>query len=474
VIHLSVLDGFVIAAFIALILALGFSAKLLDRTVLGYLAAGRRLTLPAFVATLVSTWYGGVLAIGDSVKAYGVGTFLLMGVPYYVFALIYAFWFAKRVRGAEQISIPERFALRFGNRAALTGAALVFLLAVPAAHVLMLGTLIQLFTGWKLGMSVVVATLVGTLFLYKGGLLADVRVGILAFLMMYLGFGGIDLWCVTHVPVQTIWSQIPNDLRKFDGGQGWIPALSFFILGAWTLVDPGFHQRVSSAESPEVGRKGVLVSTVCWFVFDILSLTAGLYALVLLPKDSGGLTFFPELADRVLPSGIKGLFLCGLLGTITSAMVGYTLVSGATFGRDVVGRLRPALDDEEIKTWARVGFFISCVVAIALALSVSNVVVDLWYAYSGAVVGALIIPFCLAYARIQKRPVPETWVVGSMILAFLISFAWMIYGKRTNNDDLEVYVAGQRFSVGTLLPGLIVSGVILGLGKVLGQRKSEI
>ena len=30
-----------------------------------YLLAGRRLTLPAFVATLVTTWYGGILGVGE-------------------------------------------------------------------------------------------------------------------------------------------------------------------------------------------------------------------------------------------------------------------------------------------------------------------------------------------------------------------------------------------------------------------------
>lgn len=471
--HLSSLDGLVLIGFVVLVLALGFSAKLLDQSVLGYLAAGRKLSLPAFVATLVSTWYGGILAVGDSVKAFGVGTFLLMGVPYYVFALIYAVWFATRVRGAAQISIPERLAAQYGNRAALFGSALVFMLAVPAAHVLMLGTLLRLFTGWPLSTSVIAATLVGTLFLYKGGLIADVRVGLLAFVMMYVGFGGIVVWCLLHVPFGFVWTQITPNLRRFDGGQTWLPVLSFFILGAWTLVDPGFHQRVSSAESPEVGRRGVLISTVCWFVFDLLSLTAGLYAMALLRKDAGGLTFFPALGDKILPSGLKGIFLCGLVGTITSAMVGYTLVSGATFGRDVIARFSPDLSPEAIKGWTRLGFFLACALAIGLALSVSNVVVDLWYAYSGAVVGALLLPVCFAYSELSRPRFKESWVLGSMIAAFMVSFGWMLYGKRTNNDALEVYLSGQKFSIGTLLPGLVVSGLVLGLGSVLPKRKIE-
>ncbi|MFQ3669731.1 MAG: hypothetical protein SNJ61_12710, partial [Fimbriimonadaceae bacterium] len=192
---LGPLDLAVVVLFVAAILALGFSARLRDSSVLQYLAAGRSLTLPAFVATLVSTWYGGILGIAESVSYFGVGTWILLGVPYYVFAIVYALWIAPRVRSADQISIPERIRHRFGVGPAFVGALLVFLLAVPAAHVLMLGTLISAFTGWEIPTAVVVAAGVGVALLYRGGLLADVRVSMLAFAMMYVGFGSIVLFC---------------------------------------------------------------------------------------------------------------------------------------------------------------------------------------------------------------------------------------------------------------------------------------
>src|ERR1044072_5679605 len=185
-IHFPTFDYVVVALFAAAIFALGFSAKLRNSSILQFLSAGRSLSLPAFVATLVTVWYGGILGIAESVSWFGIGTWLLFGVPYYVFALIYAQFFAKRVRGADQISIPERLALRWGNGAGVTGALILFCLAVPAAHSLMLGSLLQSVTGWDLHISVIAATLIGSLFLYKGGLLADVRVGMLAFVVMYV------------------------------------------------------------------------------------------------------------------------------------------------------------------------------------------------------------------------------------------------------------------------------------------------
>ena len=472
--HLANLDLAVVALFIAAILALGFSAKLKDHSIFQFLTAGRNLTLPAFVATLVCTWYSGVLGVGESVKYYGLGTWLLIGVPYYVFALIYAFGFAKKVRGAEQISIPERIESRYGRRAALVGAALVFLLAVPAAHVLMLGVMVQLVSGWAIGPSVVVGTLVGTLFLYKGGLLADVRVGFLAFLMMFVGFAVMAVYCLTHTPPTEVLAKIADPaLHKIDGGQGLLAVTSFMILGAWTLVDPGFHQRVASASSPEKGRTGVLISVGFWALFDVMSITVGMYALSLskpLPADS--LHIFPVFADQTLPSGFKAIFLCGLIGTILSGLVGYTLISGASLGREIVGRLKPGLNDHQLRTWTRAGFFIACALAAIVGLKMGSVV-ELWYDWAGLIVGSLLLPVTLSYGILGKSRVTHGWVTLSMIASFTGSFAWLIYGKRTANEFLTVVVNGQTFSLGTLVPALAVSVVAIGVGEMIGRMKSN-
>jgi SSS family solute:Na+ symporter len=175
VITLAAADLVVLAVFAATLFGLGFSAKLRELSVFQFVTAGRQLTLPWFVATLVTTWYGGVLGIGESVSYYGIGTWLLLGVPYYIFAGIYAARMAGQVREADQFSIPERVAHRWGKGAGLVSGSLVFLLAVPAAHVLMLATLVQGLTGWGLPVAIPVAVLCGTAFLYKGGLLADVH-----------------------------------------------------------------------------------------------------------------------------------------------------------------------------------------------------------------------------------------------------------------------------------------------------------
>jgi hypothetical protein len=61
-----------------------------------YLLMGRTLALPSFVATLVSTWYGGVLGVGEYSYRYGLSNWIVFGVPYYLGAALFAIFFARR------------------------------------------------------------------------------------------------------------------------------------------------------------------------------------------------------------------------------------------------------------------------------------------------------------------------------------------------------------------------------------------
>lgn len=458
-------DWLVAALFISGVLALGFSAKLRDHSALEFLVAGRRLTLPAMVVTLVSTWYGGILGVGETVAWFGLGAFLLIGIPYYAFAVIYAFVLARRVREVDQISLPERLSRRFGTLPGFVGAGLLFLLALPAAHVLMLGTLVQAFTGWALAASVVIAAVFGFIFLYRGGLLADARVSFLAFTLMYVGFavalavavfgGGVD-W-------QAPAAEAP-ELASFTGGVDFLTIVGFFLLGAWTLVDPGFHQRVASARSPEISRRGVLVSVGCWMLFDALSISTAWAAIsVVGGVPENPLLLYPLLAEALLPDGLKAVFIVGMTGTILSAFIGYLLVAGGALGRDLWSR---GASGEGATRATRVGLVIAVILAVGLALQIGSVV-ELWYAWGGCVVGALLIPVMVAYRR-ETGDLGGPWVVaGSMAMAALVSVSLLIYGQRTGNPFLTVTLGnGWEFSLGTLVPGLLVSAAILGLAAV--------
>src|ERR1043165_868353 len=103
-----------------------------------FLLAGRTLTLPAFIATLVSTWYGGIIAVGEYSYDNGIVTWVVFGIPYYVAALIFAVILVKRVNSDRvHLSIPDRLRAVYGEKAGYLGAIATTFMTSPAAYIMM-------------------------------------------------------------------------------------------------------------------------------------------------------------------------------------------------------------------------------------------------------------------------------------------------------------------------------------------------
>lgn len=458
--HLTPTDLAVLLAFFLLLAGAWFGARKKVEGAFEFLSAGRSLTLLPFVATLVSTWYGGILGVAESVSFYGVGTWLLMGLPYYIFAAIYSFFIAGRIRSEDQITIPERFRARFGEKSSLAASILVLLLAIPAAHVLMLGIMIQSLTGMTLLVSMFLVAAIVSIALSRSGLLADVRIGIVGFVLMFVGFAVAFFSLNQQSSLQSAIQKLPESARTISGGADWINILSFFILGAWTIVDPGFHQRVSSAKDATTGKVGVLLSIGCWAVFDFLSIACAIYAIgngAMENNKSGPLFAYPFLAENVLPKGVSGLFVIGILGTILSACCGYALVAGGTIGRELKR-------SEDLK-WTKIGIILSLLLAIPIATAAGNSVVGLWYGWAGAVVGSLLLPFVLSYR--SKLLVSDRWMMANLLIPTATALGWMIYANRTGNGLMMVKALGSEFSLGTLIPSFFASMFIFGLSRLL-------
>ncbi|UPT73558.1 MAG: hypothetical protein M0D55_17110 [Elusimicrobiota bacterium] len=109
------IDAAIVAVFLLACLALGMRARG-EESAEGWILAGRALTFPVFVMSLVPTFYGGVLGIGEFTWTSGISNWVVMALPYYVFAGLYAFFLAGKVRSAPGLTIPDHLADAYGKR----------------------------------------------------------------------------------------------------------------------------------------------------------------------------------------------------------------------------------------------------------------------------------------------------------------------------------------------------------------------
>jgi SSS family solute:Na+ symporter len=391
---------------------------------LEYLLAGRRVTLPAFVATLVATWYGGILGVGEYTWRYGVANWLVFGVPYYLGALLFALLFAKRARETELVTLPDLFERHYGRGAALIGAVAVFVTSAPAAYVLMLGTLFAAMFGAPLVPSIVAAALLSVFYIHRGGLRTVVFTDQVQFVLMYLGFALMVVFLVArHGGFAFLPPRLPTSHFVWHGGNGPAAILVWYFIALSALVDPGFWQRAYAARDPRVAKRGVLWSIVCWIVFDFMTTASGLYARALLPGLKDPVFAFPELARITLPPFALGIFYLAMIATVMSTVDSYGFIAATTLGRDLFGRLRGPGTEARAVVYSQWGLWIAAAFATALAIAKQSVI-DLWHDLGSITTPALLLP--AGTALLGRGRLVARWTWAAMTIPFAIALAWVI------------------------------------------------
>lgn len=446
------MDWAAIGIYLFLLLGLGFyqSAKS-PSTPDEFILAGRKLSLPAFVATLVATWYGGILGVGENTYLYGIQSWFIFGLPYYVFAILYAFLLAPKIREKTFVSIPEQFGAHYGAAAGIVSAVLIMFLVSPAPYILSLGVLLTHTLGWNLNLSILASAVFSLIYVWKGGFRAVVRTDIMQFMAMFIGFFLLLIFALSsNEGGLIILKNLPEHYFDPLGGHSVQYVIVWFFIAIWTFIDPGFYQRTAAAKTPAIAKKGILISVFLWLIFDSLTITTGLFASALLPSSDAAMAY-PGLAVKILPPFIYGIFLSGLFATIMSTIDSFGLLSAITFGRDILLKIQQKPVAEE-KQWVQKGLVVMAFVATLLAISIPSVV-KLWYVIGSIIIPGLVIPFLMTFSSIHIR---ENKASALILLPVITASLWFYIGHIMGKYPAEI----EPF-----YPGILVSAVCAGIWK---------
>ena len=412
-----------------------------------YILYGRKLSLPGFIATLVSTWYGAILGIGENTYMFGIQTWFIFAFPYYVFAGLYAVWLSEKIWKTNLLSIPDIFRKNYGPQIGIISACLIFVLSSPAPYILSLGVLLKFFFNIDILICLVIASVFSTVYVWNGGLSAIVKTDYFQLLLMFIGFILLVTysWIESVSPIE-LYRSIPNSHTDPMGGQSIQYISVWFFIAIWTVIDPSFFQRCSAVNSPKNAKKGLLLSIIFWFVFDILTITAGLYAYIFIAPENPLMTY-PLLALKVLPTGILGIFIISLFAIIMSTIDSLSFVNAITFGRDIVWRFRTKDAKKNPVYLIKRSLIAVAILSITLSILVPSVVM-LFYTLGSIIIPGLILPFINALTK-NNKGINNYFSALWLILPVSASFFWFLVEKFTVGilPDIEPFYPGILISI---------------------------
>jgi len=376
-VELTVLNGAVMAAYFAAVLALGFWVGRGERDALDYFLAARSLPWYLIGFSFYASNMSGASFVGLMGAAYDHGMVVFNYEWTATLVLIFfAVFMLPAFLRAKLFTVPEYLEVRFDRRSrwAYAGLTILTLIFIDMAGAIYAGGIVisTMFPGvplWQAGAAM--ALLAGSYTLF-GGLRSVVVTDAVQAVLMIVGAALIFLFGLERVGG---WDALMAGLEESqtrlikpadDGFLPWPGIAGVILLGFyyWTL-NQYFVQRALAARSLDEGRLGALFGGLLKLPNLFLMILPGMIAIVLLPGIDNPDRVFPTLAAKLLPAGLTGLILTALVAAIMSSLDSALNAAASLLTMDFIRPLKPEVSG---RTLLVVGRALTALLILAAAL----------------------------------------------------------------------------------------------------------
>src|SRR6266566_4873715 len=225
------------------------------------------------------------------------------------------------------------------------------------------GVVIRAVTGWNFYTAAIVLIVVTGLYTIFGGLRAVVYTEVLQAIVLILG--SITLMAIglsrvggfaglaAKVPAGffSMWKPSSHPDFPWTGIVFGAP-----ILGIWYwCTDQHIVQRVLAAKNIKEARTGTIFAGYLKILPVFIFVLPGIVALALFPEISNNPdSAYPTLVTRLLPDGIKGLVLAGMLAALMSSLASAFNACSTLLTWDVYKKMRPTATEQRLVTVGRI------------------------------------------------------------------------------------------------------------------------
>jgi len=385
-----VIDEVIFALYMLILLGIGIWTYTRAKTVEEFFVAGRRLKTWLATATIAATWIGGGITIGVAAKAYaGKGislwaTTLGLGSTLILVGLFYA----KPLRKMRLLTLADFFSERFGGKKGLSGTigfilALAYIFAITA-QIVAGARLIQVVLGWDYKTAAIVSGLIVTFYTILGGLWSVSLTDFIQLILVFLGVFGALVMGLNTVGFEATVTKA-EELGLLDFGKI-ILAFDFWALFiVFALGDipaPDLMQRIFGSENEKTAQISSLLGGISYYVMGILALLLGSIAAVKFPNLSDPELALPMLVKNMLPAGISGLALAGLMAAVMSNADSMLLAPGTLIAKNIYRDIiNPQASDEDVLKVSRISLLVIGIFALVLSTTRSGIVEWLYLAW---------------------------------------------------------------------------------------------
>jgi len=452
----SYIDAIVLVVYFILILSLGlYYSQKNDDNYEKYFLAGKNI--PWFVvgvsifATNISSEHFIGLAGAGSLRGLAVGQFELMAI----FTLLFLGWFLVPIYfRTGVVTVPEFMEKVFDRRIRKFFALfsiIIYIFTKVLVSLFAAGLLFYDLFGLNIYASSILIVLITGLYSVIGGSSAVIKTqyfqGLIliigAFILSIAGFNAIG-------GLEGLSSKVSDDFFNMfksvsDPDYPWTgiifgaPIIAFWY---W-CTDQYIVQRLLSAKSIDHARKGSLLAAALKILPIFILVFPGIFASILFPESRGDSAYSAMIYSDIVPHGLKGFVIAGLLAAIMSSLAGVFNTISVLFTNDFYKLHNPDANERKLILVGRLSTTAAVVGAI-LIVPLVKVITSQIYLFLQSVQSFVSPPITAVFlfGLFSKKMTAKTAIVTLIIGEAIGIFRLVLQLLYDNGVSLHPFLSG--------------------------------
>jgi solute:Na+ symporter, SSS family len=318
-------------------------------------------TAQGFATGLAAAWWVGSAAIGSVVMAFLVGPAM------------------RRVAASKNLtSLGDYLEFRYDRRVRAVISLLLWVgsIAILAAQLIAIGTILNYVAGIPFGLGCAIGGLVVSVYFSAGGLLTSAWVNVVQLTVKMAGFAVALPLAVNAVGGWHGLTAIGTDRPLYwtfwraDVALGYL-----FAFAPAFVISPGLLQKVLGAHDDRAVRLGVGWNAVGLALYAVVPALLGIAARGLFPELADSQQALPAILVRALPPLVGAIGLAAVFSAEVSAADAVLLMLTTSLSQDLYKRyVAPQASDAQVLRIARIATIASSALGIGLAIASRSIV----------------------------------------------------------------------------------------------------
>ncbi|MEX0609500.1 MAG: sodium:solute symporter family protein [Balneolaceae bacterium] len=384
--NFSTIDWVILVTYLSITIYIGIWVKKYVQNLSGYIVAGRKIKVSLGIATFTATELGTVTFVyfGELGYVTGFSCFIIGILALIAYTTVGKTGFIiEKLREYGMMTIPEFYELRFNKNVRVIGGMILFIGGVLNMGIFLKfdGIFLSEVMGFgpqALGFIMTFMLIIVMSYTILGGMFSVVITDFMQYVVLSVAMLATTVIVLLEVDLTSISATLDTQF----GEAGYNPIInprfgwSFIVwilvtnVAAASLWQPGTSKALSS-ESPEVAKKVFWVTGLTFAGRAMIPMFWGVAALAYFGAGESSTAAMPMLLGEILPVGLLGLLVAGLLAASMSTYSSYVLAWSSVLTLDVISCLKPGGFSEKKTIW--IARFISGLIGLFL------LVFGLWY-----------------------------------------------------------------------------------------------